>query len=704
MTTVAGTKRGIGVFVCHCGSNIAKTVDVHAVSEYAATLPHVAFAETHLFACSEDGIASIEQKIRQRGLDRIVVAACTPRTHEGLFKAVCEQAGINKHLIEFVSIREHCSWIHQTQPEVATEKAKELVRMGVARAVRLAPQKGIEARVTPSALVIGGGVAGMSAALSLGLQGIRVHLVEREKKLGGLLRHLSSILPGELSPRRLLNDFRRRIRDNPNITLHMGARVTSVEGAVGSFQVGITSLSRSPSEKGLKIGAIVVATGAAEHKPIGMHGYGQMKNVMTELELEKMLGDGSDLERHESVVFVNCVGARIEGREYCGRFCCMTSIKNALRIKNMVPRLSVTVLERDVMACGTAWEAYYKAARESGIEFIRYDAGRPIKVVGQQEPAGVRFYNAVSRRRMETPADLIVLTTPLIPQDDSKDLSRMLKVPLGDEGFFLEAHVKLRPVEFSSDGIFICGSARFPANAVDSISQGYAAAAKAAALLMKKSVTVEPITGYTLERECTGCGACVAVCPYDAIALEVGETGVSRAQVSEIKCKGCGCCVASCPSGAMQQRNWGDAELYPSISTIHRSATPGQPKALVFACNWCSFAGADLAGVSRYEVPHNVRVVRVMCSSRVKPESVVRALANGMDGVMILGCHPGECHYVDANFHTRRRMVVLKRLLELSGIDPARVRLDWVSASEGKRYAAVITDFVRDLKGVGNGT
>jgi heterodisulfide reductase subunit A len=587
---------------------------------------------------------------------------------------------------------------------MATEKAKELVRMGVARAVRLAPQSDIKAQVVPRGLVIGGGVAGMSAALSLGLQGIKVHLVERAEMLGGLLRNVDQVLPGELTSDEVLENLKERIEQDPNIAVHLSSVVTAVEGAIGRFRVEIHSASRAPSERTLEVGAIIVATGAKEFEPVGMYGYGKMRNVVTELQLEEILRTAGRLRGLKHVVFVNCVGARVEEREYCGRFCCMTSVKNALRIRELAPQVSVTVLERDVMACGTTWEKYYRDARESGVRFVRYDPGRPLKVVGDRRPESVQFSSAVSHRRMETPADMVVLTTPLVPQDDSKELSKMLKVPLGDEGFFLEAHVKLRPVEFSTDGIFICGSARYPANAVDSISQGYAAATKATALLSKKTVTVEPITGHPIEGECTGCGACVSVCPYGAIELETDSAGLLRAHVGEIKCKGCGCCVAACASGAMQQRNWGDCEVYPSVSTVQRAETRQEPKALVFACNWCSYAGADLAGVSRYQIPHNVRVVRVMCSSRVRPESVVRALTNGMDGVLILGCHPGECHYVNANLLTRRRMVVLMRLLELSGIDSRRVRLDWVSASEGKRYSEVVGKFVQDLKQLANGT
>lgn len=545
----------------------------------------------------------------------------------------------------------------------------------------------------------------MSAAINLGNQGIGVHLVEREKKLGGLLRQIDKLCPSDEKSERVVRRLRNSIGENPNVSLHLGKEVESVEGSVGDFRVRIRSVFGSSKKKEFNTGTIVVATGAKELKPEGMYGYGRLKNVVTQLELEEILKNkgkhssgGINLRTLKSSIFVNCVGARMEERKYCSRFCCMTSIKNGLRLKSLNPNASVTILERDIMACGVAMEDYYRRAKEAGINFIRYDPERPPKILGNRKPVSVRVYGSDGRKKMEIPASIVVLTTPLVPRDDTSSISRMLRIPVGSEGFFLEAHAKLRPVEFSNDGIYVCGSARYPVSVKDAVSQGYAAAAKAAVLIRREKVKVEPITAYCFEAECTGCGNCVAVCSYDAVRLDLDSSGKTVASVTEVKCKGCGCCVASCPAGVMQQRNWGDSQVYPSLNTVQPGPTADEPKILVFACNWCSYAGADLAGVSRYEIPHNIRVIRVMCSSRVKPEFVVKALSNGIDGVIVLGCHPGECHYVDANLYTRRRATVLKSLLDLTGIDSERFRLDWVSASEGKRYAELITEFTRNLK------
>lgn len=689
------------MFVCHCGNNIAGVVEVSGIAEYASTLTHVVHTETNLYACSEQGTASIKRTIIEHRLDRVVVAACTPRTHEPLFKKACEEAGINRHLFELVNIREQCSWVHMKEPDKATEKARELVRMGVARVANLTPEIDIEAPVFPSALVIGGGVSGMSAALNVANQGIKVHLVEKEKKLGGLLNQIDVIYPADEKSSKLIGRLKRAVKENPSISVHLGRGVKSVEGSVGDFTVVLEAVGGKRKREEFKVGTIVVATGAREFKPEGMFGYGTLKNVVTELELEEILRNkkknGNDISKLRDFVFVNCVGARVKEREYCGGFCCMTSIKNAIRIKTVSPGASVTILERDVMACGVAKEELYKRAKEVGVSFVRYGPDKMPKVTGNRKTKVVRVDTPVTGKRMSIPADMVVLTTPLVPQDDSVALSRILKIPVGSEGFFLEAHVKLRPVEFSNDGIYLCGSARYPVNVRDAILQGYAAAAKAATPIRQKKVSVEPIVAYCNEMECTGCGNCEAVCPFDAVRLELGSSGRSVARVTEVKCKGCGCCIAACPAGVMQQRNWGDYQLYPPLDAIEPRSREDQPKILVLACSWCSYAGADLAGVSRCQIPSNIRVIRVMCSSRVKPEFIVRALSNGIDGVMVLGCHPGECHYMNANFHTRRRMVLLRRLLELTGIDPDRFKLDWVSASEGKRYAKLVTDFTKKL-------
>jgi len=544
-------------------------VRVPEVAEYARSLPNVVYVEDNLYACSEEGLSSIKEQIAKQHLNRVVVASCTPRTHEPLFKEACEEAGLNKYLFEFVNIREHCSWIHMHDSAGATEKAKELVRMGVAKACYLEPQEEFESEVFPAALVIGGGVAGMTAALSLAGQGIQVHLVEREKELGGLIRSVRTLFPAQQDTEDLLGPLVERVRSHPQITTYVGSEAETVDGFIGDFDVSIATDGQT---KELKVGTVIVATGAQELKPIALYGYSRLPNVVTQLEFEEKFKEGADTPRN--VVMINCVGARIPERTYCGRFCCTTAIKNAIWLKEQDPEASVHVLQRDVMAYGVDIEEFYRRAMELGVRFVRYDIENPPQIMGEERAEAVKVYHQLMGRQVVLPTDLVVLTTPLVSREDNERLSKMLKVPLGSEGFFLEAHLKLRPIEFATDGVYVCGSARYPSDIRESVSQAYAAAAKAAIPIRDGFVRAEAITAFCSERTCTACGNCVEVCPFGAIELQEGRFG-ETAHVNVAQCKGCGCCVAACPSGAMQQRGFDDRQLFGMISALAEEMTSG---------------------------------------------------------------------------------------------------------------------------------
>ncbi len=561
-------KTRVGVFVCHCGNNIGGVVHVPEVVDYARDLPNVVYAEDNLYTCSEEGLSAIKEQIKKQNLGRVVVASCTPRTHEPLFKQACEEAGLNKYLFEFVNIREHCSWIHMHEPAKATAKAKDLVRMGVAKACYLEPREEFESEVFPAALVIGGGVAGMTAALSLAHQGIRVHLVERDQQLGGVLRGVRTLFPSEGDTDELLGPLVEEVRRHPQITVYVGSTVEHVDGFIGDFDV---SVAADGQVQELKVGTVIVATGAQELKPIGLYRYSELPNVVTQLEFEEGFKEGG-AGTAGNVVMINCVGARIAERAYCGRFCCTTAIKNAIWLKEHDPDASVHVLQRDVMAYGVDIESFYRRAMDLGVRFVRYDVERPPEVIGEERAEKVKIYHELMGREVVLPADLVVLTTPLVPQDDNQRLSKMLKVPLGGEGFFLEAHLKLRPIEFATDGIYVCGSARYPCNIGESVSQAYATAAKAAIPIRDGFVRVEAITAACDERTCTACGNCVEACPFGAIELRQGRFG-ETAYVNAAQCKGCGCCVAACPSGAMQQSGFDDRQLFRMVSALAGETT-----------------------------------------------------------------------------------------------------------------------------------
>jgi heterodisulfide reductase subunit A len=552
----------IGVFICHCGINIGAYVNVPDAVEYAKQLPDVVHAERNLFTCSEEGISAIKRGIKEHNLNRVLVASCTPRTHEPLFRAACEAAGLNKYLFEFVNIRDQCSWVHMREPEKATEKAKDLIRMGVAKARLLQPLEEIEMKVAPAALVIGGGVVGMEAALNLANQGFDVHLVEKGPELGGLLRSINKLFPTNKEAVKLVKPLVEQVKNHPRIKTYLSSKVKQVTGFIGNFNV---TLDGQGKEDQFTVGTIVVAVGAEPLKPTGQYGYGKMPNVITQLELEERMKKGEPIG--QNVVMINCVGARVPERTYCSRICCMTAIKNAFLIKESNPKAKVWILHRDLMTYGVDFETYYRRAMELGVRFIRYSLEKPPEVVGDKKVEKIRVYHELLRREIELPCDTLVLTTPLIPAEDNQNISKMLKVSLDEFGFLLEAHLKLRPVEFAMDGIYVCGSARWPTDVTEGISQAYAAAAKAAGPLRMGYVKAEAINAFVDEDQCSGCGVCEVLCPFQAIELQSkGDKRVSH--VNEAVCKGCGTCGAACPSGAISMHHFSDEQILAQVEAL----------------------------------------------------------------------------------------------------------------------------------------
>ncbi len=552
----------VGVFICHCGINIGAYVKVPDLVEYVKELPNVVHAERNLFTCSEEGVSAIKNAIKEQNLNRVVVASCTPRTHEQLFRAACEEAGLNKYLFEFVNIRDQCSWVHMHEPEKGTEKARDLIRMGIAKVRFLEPLQEIEIEVAPSALVIGGGVVGIEAALNLAKQDFDVHLVEKEKELGGILRSINKLFQTHGEAAKLVESLREQVKSHPRIHTHLSSKVKEITGFIGNFEVNVES---KEGEDKFKVGTVIVAIGAEPLEPTGQYGYGELSNVVTQLELEERMKKGESAG--ENIVMVNCVGARVPERTYCSRICCMTAIKNASLIKEANPKAKVWILHRDLMTYGVEFERYYRKAMELGIRFVRYSLDRPPEVIGDGKVERIRVYHELWRKEIELPCDMLVLTTPLVPGEDSQNISKMLKVSMDEFGFLLEAHLKLRPVEFAMDGVYICGSARWPTDVTEGVAQAYAAASKAAGPLRLGYVKAEAINALVNEADCEGCGLCELLCPFQAIELQE-KKGRTVAHVNEAVCKGCGTCCAACRSGAINMHHFTDQQIMAQVEAL----------------------------------------------------------------------------------------------------------------------------------------
>ncbi len=546
----------IGVFVCHCGINIGGVVNVPEVVEYVKTLPNVVYAEHNLYTCSEDAQKRIRETIEEQNLNRVVVASCTPRTHEPLLRETIRKAGLNVYLFEMANIRDQCSWVHMHEPEEATEKAKDLVRSIVAKARLLKPLKNPVIDVTPTGLVIGGGLSGMTAALELAKQGFEVHLVEKEKELGGHLRHIHYLLGSE-APQEKLKSIVKEVDGNEKIHVYLNSEISDVEGYVGNFK---TTLSCGGERKEINHGIVIVAAGAMEYEPTE-YLYGVDKTVLTQRALEEKLANGQFSAK--TVAMIQCVGSRNEERHYCSRICCSQAVKNALKIKELSPETDVYVLYKDMRTYGFI-EDYYREAASKGVLFIRYDDENKPKVIQEDGKLKMVVWEPVVKMWLTIEADLLALSVATIPNQDNDHIAKMLKVPLNQDGFFLEAHMKLRPVDFATDGIFLCGLAHWPKSIEESISQASAAAARAITILSKKVLEVEGAVARVNEDFCSGCGFCEPVCEYGAIKMEE-MNGKSRAHVIEALCKGCGVCGSTCPAKAISMLHFTDDQILAQV-------------------------------------------------------------------------------------------------------------------------------------------
>ena len=553
----------VGVFVCRCGANIGRVVDVPDVAEYTKGLPNVVHVEESLFACATNTAQAISETIRDKGLNRVVVAACTPRSHEPLFRDTLREAGVNQYFFDMANIREHCSWVHSKEPEVATAKAKDIVRMSVARAAKLQPLGEYELPINKVALVIGGGVAGMTSALTLANQGHETYLLEKASDLGGIARRLYYTSEG-LDVQPFLADLKKKVYQHRDIHVITDAEIQDVSGYVGNFETKVKSKGRLRS---IQHGVVIIAVGAQELKPTE-YLFGQNQRVMTQLDLEERIGTrDASLDGVESLVMIQCVGCRQEDRNYCSRICCSGAMKNALKMRAMKPKAAIYVLFRDMRTYGFK-EDLYREASNKDIKFIRYEPDdKPVVEAvadGGRDFVRVTATDPILGKKLQLDVDSVVLSAAVIPPAGAQSIARQFKVPLSPDGFFQEAHVKLRPVDFAAEGVYLCGTAQYPKHMSETISQAYGAAGRALTMLSRDTVVASGAVCEVGEVDCVSCGACITCCTYNAIEFQDTPRG-KKAVVNPVLCKGDGLCNAKCPTGAISLKHYTDEEVFRQI-------------------------------------------------------------------------------------------------------------------------------------------
>jgi len=669
----------VGVFVCHCGSNIAGVVDVPRVVEFSRTLPGVVYAQDQKFSCAGNTQAEIVERIKENGVNRLVVAACSPKTHEGTFRRVCMKAGLNPYLLEMSNLRNQDSWVHKENHEEATLKAMDMVAMAVEKAVRLEPLEISKQPMVQAALVVGGGVAGMTAASNWARQGYETHLVERDAELGGLVAKLDEISPAGIPAREFVGELVKEVEES-GVSLHVGTGIEHVGGHIGNFTARLTDGAE------VRAGAVILAMGARAHEPTEEQAGSDLRTV-TNLDLERMWEDVPG----ERVTIVGCVGSRGDGAG-CSRYCCESMVGQALRLRRMGKK--VRVLYRDIRTFSREAEELYEQSAREGVQFIRYPDIPSEKAV-RFDANSVTVHDDLIDTDIRIPTDLVVLATALRPPDE--EVSQQLKVSHSEDGFLLEKHPKLGPAEAGSPGIFLAGAVQGPKDVRESIAQGLAAAGKAAALLARDTIEKEPITAQVDLEKCIFCARCVPVCPFGAIEM-LGPIKQGPIQFIEAACQGCGTCAAECNYDAINMPYFTKGQIMAQIDAA-LSERPEQ-KCVVFACNWCSYAGADQAGIEKIQYPSSARIIRSMCSGRIEEDFIGRAFEKGAGAVLVTGCRltdrGSDCHYIDANKTTIKRFQFWQRKFERKGVSPERLQLQWISASEGREFAAKM----REMDGI----
>jgi heterodisulfide reductase subunit A len=779
----------VGVFICHCGLNIAGTLDIAELVNFSQELPNVVYVKENRYTCADPGQTEIRAGIEENNLNRVVVAACSPRMHEATFRQTVEDAGLNPFLFEMANIREMCSWAHPSIPVQATNKAKEIIQIAVAKVRLLEPLTKFKVPVTNQAMVVGGGIAGINAALDMANMGFKVYLVEKDESIGGHMAQLDKTFPTLDCSICIEGPKMVEVARNPNIEIISFADILQVDGFIGNFKVRIRKNARfvipenctgcgecadicpveypnqwemnlgtrraisvpfpqavpliftldkdhciecfkcvdvcgarnaidfeqQEEEIEIEVGTITVATGFDIYYPYDdpRYGYGRYPNVITALEAERLINAAgptgghvirtSDGKEPHSVAFIQCVGSRdVNKNEYCTGFCCMYAIKEAILIKEHEPDTEIYILYMDMRTPFKGFEEFYRRARDLGITFIR---GRPSELIENPETNNliIRVDDTILGEPVEIEAEMVILSTAGVPSPGTDDLARILHITRGTDGFFMESHPKLKPIDTPVDGIFLAGACQGLKDIPYSVSQGSGTAGRAATILSKEEVEIEPIVAVIDPAKCQNvdrkCGICVRACPYTAISAEEKQAAV----VNPAMCHGCGTCVAECPTDAITQKHFTDEQIFSQIRNA--LADDAENKIMGFLCNWCCYAGADLAGTSRFEYPPHIRVIRVMCSGRVDRDFILESFRLGAGMVFVGACHlPTDCHYISGNWKMKTRMEALHRMLTKLGMTSERLRVAYVSAAEGLIFANTMKEMARQIEDLGEAT
>jgi heterodisulfide reductase subunit A len=656
----------MGVFVCDCGTNIAGVVDVASVVEYAKTLDDVVFADEGKWICSVDYLSKIKEFVKEHDLNRVVVACCTPRTHEPTFKSTVKEGGLNPYLLEFVSIREQSSWVHKSDPVKATEKAKDLVRMGVAKARLLEPAEETRLSVGKDCLVVGGGISGMTSALALADSGFNVKLVEKDKELGGLLNKTDSIAPYDVKAIEIVNDRLRKIDENDNIEILTETELEDVNGYVGNYKV---ELAKSGEKQECDISTIIVTTGMRELVSEGEYGYEKLSNVITQLQLEKMLKQ-DEASGLKEIAIINCVNSRNEERGCCN-VGCLISMKNAKALRVANPSAKIYLLYKDLNLRGHEVNYQKDVLERFDIKLIRYNDLQCPEVNAEDEKLVLKVHDILLGKELTLNPDLLVLTCAFQGDVTVDKLKGLLKVSANSDGFFQEAHIKLAPLDFATKGLHLGGCARSPKSVRESMEEAEGAAMRAAIPMNRGYVEADGIVADIDYEKCNECGLCAKNCAFGAIELDE-----KRPEVIKAICKGCGICAAECPKDAIDIIHFTNEQILAQVDAALEEE-PGD-KIVAFCCHWCAMGAVDMAGVGRSEYPTNIRIIRVMCAGRVDKAFVEKALELGAGGVLVAGCEFPTCHYTTGNYKCKDRIEKLKIKLAKKGMDADKVWTVWL--------------------------